>query len=283
MNLRCPSYGGTNMALGSLDIDFSVLGIQRSLYKNGLVLVRRAIPSDQVARYREALHAIYRRHREALNGHEAARRELLIYGEEQFDNLSRGDVSPEMFEKVSGLSMVDFFAAEKLQRLLKAVLGSYQPVLGTFMSVSGNRSQATSGIGPHCDGIIQGTEKMVIAFWSPLDPCGKDAPGLAMVRAPLPHTFNYMRRKFPGKSIPGWSSMTEWNDTGAFRLAALEDEFGKNSFFTPEMGPGDLLIFNNYTIHWSHVNDKMTNGRSAAIQRWQGEGAELRNQWIGWV
>ena len=146
-----------------------------------------------------------------------------------------------------------------LERTSRALLGTYTVYNWTFMEDSPR-------IGLHTDGIIQSTTDKVLCMWVPFDPCGVDAPGLAIVPAGRRRVINYLRRHFHGKKIPGWSSSShEWNETPAFRPETIREEFGDLVY--PVMNPGDVVLFTNWTIHGSHVTTAMTKKRAAFVYR----------------
>ena len=116
----------------------------------------------------------------------------------------------------------------------------------------------------HTDGIVQGTTEPVIAMWSPLHRCGAEAPSLRLLPADRESVVAYLQNAFPDKTIPGWHSHTEWGS--AFRDQDLQRAFGEA--VTPELAPGDVVVFTNWTIHGTQ---QIPGHRSAIVQRWQGK------------
>lgn len=215
------------------------MAIVESINDQGFALARGALPLDLVARYREALDAVYER------------------------SESNGDVLPQDFTAASGLQMAGLFAP--LLGTAKQLLGAYHDGQSVFMSVAVAQKNAMQGIPFHTDGIIQGTSNLVLSMWAPFHECGANAPGLAVVPASRRKVLAYLRRKFPGKRIPGWHSAEEWSSRGAFEAGALRAEFGEP--YIPVLNPGDVMLFTNWTIHGSHITAKMNERRSAAIYR----------------
>jgi len=240
--------------------------ITKYLYAHGCVLLRGAIPNQKVIAYRDALESIYERYDHALIDPNV-KRDFDEFSKDEFDGVSRGDVSPQMFAKFSGLDVVRLFADRKLEEVFSRTMGGYQPVLTTFMSVAPSAAHSSTGISLHADGIVQGTDRFITCLWTPFQPCGVDAPGLAVMTVPREKVLAYLQYKFPTRQIPGWSSMTEWNDTGAFEVKELFRAFGHDKLWNPAMEPGDVMLFTNWTIHGSNVTRSMTKRRSAAILR----------------
>jgi hypothetical protein len=137
-------------------------------------------------------------------------------------------------------------------------------VMHTLITVSDRFPQSIRGIQMHTDGIVQGTTDAVIAMWSPLHVCGTRAPGLSLMSAGKPSVVSYLQKAFPDKQIPGWSSSTEWGT--AFYEHDLRKAFGEP--ITPQLEPGDVVIFTNWTIHGTQ---RISGHRSAIVQRWKGK------------
>ena len=248
----------------------SIRAMSAAFRANGFVLLRGAVPAHKVQRYREALDAIYRQY-------DVSPGDFAAFPAAQVEAIRQGDVSPSIFAALAGFTLEEYFRGRTLRALVKAEIKRAVPDLSTFMTVSPKPDFAIGGLALHTDGIIQGTAASVIALWSPLHACGVDAPGLAVLPASKERVIDYLRRKFPDKTIPGWCSTTEWNDTGAFDAMTLRDEFGDP--WTPAMQPGDVMIFSNWTIHGSYVTPAMTKRRSAAIMRWTTDPRAPRPLW----
>ena len=221
------------------DLHVNAAQIISSVQERGFALVRGVIDQARAAQYLAALDAIYAK-RDDTNG----------------------DVLPNDFAAESGLTLNGLFDNQVLTAAARRMLGPTMPVLSTFMSVG--KQKAIPGISLHTDGLIQGTKYLTLTMWAPLHDCGVDAPGLIVVPGSTEQVLRYLRTKFPGKRLPGWSSGAEWND-GAFDLDALRAEFGEPLF--PVMAPGDVMVFTNWTIHGSNVRPGMEKRRSAAILR----------------
>ncbi len=228
--------------------------IVSNLEVHGCSLLRGVAPSERIERYLAALDSIYTRHDKSPND---------FKGRE--DNVAQGDVFRKTFDSFSGMKFDKLFDHPKLTEVANCILGRLRSVTnGNFLSVSGE-GKAIAGIGLHTDGIIQGTKSLVLCFWMPLHPCGVDAAGLSLIPASKDKVIRYLRKNFPGKEIPGWSSSTEW--AKAFELASLRKEFG--NVWNPVMNPGDVMVFTNWTIHGSNFTSQMQKRRSAGVLRLQ--------------
>lgn len=80
---------------------------------------------------------------------------------------------------------------------------------------------------------------LVFTMWLPLVACGREAPGLTVV---------------PGSDLPIVMGAPE-EGWGSYAKRAY------NGFWSPEMQPGDLLIFTSRVIHGSYITPTMTKPR----------------------
>lgn len=211
------------------------MSIVADIHRQGFSLVRQAIPTGRVALYRKAL--------------------------EDFAPKGAVEFPVKEFQERSGLSFLRLFAAPSLAAAALRLVGPSRSTFSTFLLVT----RARGLILFHTDGIIQGHFDPVLCLWAPLHPCGRDAPGLSVVPANRDRVLRWLRHHFPNKPLPGWYSETEWNQTDAFNPAAFEREFGPA--FSPEMTPGDVMVFTNWTIHASYALPHMTRQRAAAVLR----------------
>lgn len=81
--------------------------------------------------------------------------------------------------------------------------------------------------------------------WLPLEPCGRDAPGLEFVRG----------------SQPGLLHFTELAD------GDVRKRFAAERFWAPEMEPGDAVVFRNSVLHQTYVSAGMTRDRMSVEYR----------------
>lgn len=241
--------------------------IKRSLENHGCVVLRGALAASKVDHYDKTLQRLYRRCEEVTNNSDAAAAFALT--PDEIAAARHGDVLPDLFARFAGdnLRLEALFETPQINAVLRSIMRHPRPDLSTFMTVSPAGGKTMGGIALHTDGIIQGTDELVLTLWAPFQKCGTTAPGLTLVAAPTPEVMSYLREKFPGRNIPGWCSTTEWNSTGAFSLHAIEKRFGAESVWSPEFAPGDVALFTNWTIHGSRLDPTMTDRRSTAIMR----------------
>ncbi len=79
----------------------------------------------------------------------------------------------------------------------------------------------------------------MLTCWIALTPCGDHAPGLELLRQPVPHLLP------PPELDP----------------SRVDDRYAPADFWRPVMGAGDLLLFSGDTLHRTHVRPMMGNDR----------------------
>jgi ectoine hydroxylase-related dioxygenase (phytanoyl-CoA dioxygenase family) len=79
----------------------------------------------------------------------------------------------------------------------------------------------------------------MLTCWIALTPCGEDAPGLELLRRPVPHLL------LPPELDP----------------SRVSDRYAPADFWRPVMGAGDLLLFSGDTLHRTHVRPMMGSER----------------------
>ncbi len=87
-----------------------------------------------------------------------------------------------------------------------------------------------------------------ISCWVPLNACGADAPGLKLVA----HAMS--DRMTPSTRSDSHHPGAEIDEDDVLR------EFGRY-LWHPELGPGDVVVFNNLTIHRSFLTEGMAKPR----------------------
>jgi hypothetical protein len=90
-----------------------------------------------------------------------------------------------------------------------------------------------------------GPMRRLLTCWLPLDPCGRDRPGLEFVLRRLDSLLHY----------------TELDD------ASLRRRFAAEEFWAPELETGDGLVFLDGTLHRTHVRQEMRGSRLSVEYR----------------
>jgi len=82
-------------------------------------------------------------------------------------------------------------------------------------------------------------------FWIPLDPCGRNAPGLELWLKP-------QQRVWFELNLDPLTPLYQQRDVSALQAQASRDQF-----WQPEMEPGDLLVFDSFLFHRTWLTESM--------------------------
>ena len=95
---------------------------------------------------------------------------------------------------------------------------------------------------------VQAFGRLLINAWTPLTPCGRDAPGLELVVA---------RLRDLAETVPASTQYDELQ----ISEETVRARFGDESIIRPEMAPGDVLILLGTTIHRTYIRPEMSEQR----------------------
>lgn len=114
----------------------------------------------------------------------------------------------------------------------------------------------------HIDGHFDGLDELGINFWIPLRSCGREAPGIAVVRADESQLADFSA--LPQSIDPSgghtdvcWHLVTDEH---------IERHFGPVEI--PDLMLGDVLVFTNRALHRTHFPANAKSGRAALIVRY---------------
>lgn len=121
----------------------------------------------------------------------------------------------------------------------------------------------------HQDAAFIGDTFFVLNCWTPLVPCGKDAPSLEVVldgsiRSLIKPPYLGEADKTPYEQI---SHEPQW----------VQEQYGDEKCWHPEMEPGDVLVFSNFTLHRTYQTPMMTEERISVELRCSALTEELSN------
>lgn len=223
--------------------------IAAHIRETGSCVVRGAYPVDKLAKFRAAIvgYTELRRSRRAqalpldrmLDTHGAGSGYGLI---------KDGFLTPADFQ--------DLFFGSVYARICAAYFGDDR--LYTQLNRNGfrNHDPSTSSksyIPYHQDSYSQDPRvQSILNSWTPLDPAGRDAPGLEVVRNPcIP---NFPRKEW------GLESNNAAYDKITIEREKIVEFYGEN-FAAPELAVGDCLIFSENVIHRTYVTPEMVKPR----------------------
>lgn len=220
--------------------------LRQQLQLHGVVLVRGAFPAGALAALRTAISA-------AFDAVEAGRAPGLAqpYGFSPFSHSLRlpvllhfGCSGPEdLLVPLAGAGLDDLFTAALNIPLACDLQHSwarkrYAPATAPPQHHPNSWHQ-DGGLGADFTLGVAAPLARLLTCWLPLDPCGRDRPGLEFVRHPLHQLLPY----------------TELDD------ALLRLRFTPEAFWAPELEPGDGLVFLPGTLHRTYAQPHMRRNR----------------------
>lgn len=141
-------------------------------------------------------------------------------------------------------------------RLLPTLRQMFGPALAMFYQNTlfrrqGNATQ-NAPVPFHQDSQFLGFTANCVNIWTPLVPCGEEAPGLEVILKPMRQMLTA-----PEGQITDGSGYTAI-DLGTERIQQL---FPATAFWHPVMEVGDVLLFTHMTIHRTYQLPTMTKPR----------------------
>jgi hypothetical protein len=115
----------------------------------------------------------------------------------------------------------------------------------------------------HVDAQFHQHELLGINFWTPLTDAGINEPGLAIVPMGVEDTRAFLEYNPEGYE----RTEHDFSFMHLFRTKKYENEELKARFVRPQMHPGDVLAFTNFTIHATSLQPHMTKSRTSIEMR----------------
>ena len=269
------------MTSDRIDLDFRTtpaLEIADCIQRVGAVVLRSAVDMELVGRIKANLRRIYLMHQAYSNGDPTAAEVFDGFDPRAVATIADGNVVARVYEELFGreASMYAPIAEPKLTDVfaLTFVDGRYERThLDTLATVHPRAlpaPQANHGIPMHTDGSHYNDMLYGLTIWIPLDPCGREAPGLQILTA-----NHHEVRRFvdfdPSRPAPEapYLNFHKYRPD-AFHADRIHRQFGSSRIVTPECVPGDVIIFSNWTLHATYHHDGMQRSRSVIQARLQG-------------
>ena len=187
--------------------------------------------------------------------------------------LRRSHIFEQTFKQLSGSSYYDIIRGTGLWDFAAHAFPEYQ----LAESIDCNCRRVTTGDLPvmfdapvdfHVDAQYHSIYNLSVNFWTPLAPCGRDAPGLQVVLLGIEETKDYLEFDFAGYDAKP-------NDIANMRhfrcykeqLEQLKQNDLAKCLWAPEFEKGDILAFTNFTMHATYCTPEMTNPRTSVEVR----------------
>jgi hypothetical protein len=252
--------------------------VNRCLFQSGYIVLRNAIDRNRCAIF----HGIVGRTHDQLRAKLQTKGidiDALTADDKHRDvwheigwELRNGQITPRVFDMVnSGLAIEDVIAGLNFYSLLQNFF------VDTFRASGGCKAQrinppsAQPMVHWRSDAPHYGAEAFGLTIWVPLVDCGIDAPGIQF--APSNHQavqqFLKYDRARPGVFDAAGTAMIE---DGRY----VRNMYG-GAVSQPEFLAGDVAIFTNWTVHATHVTEKMTKPRQSIECRFASDQFEFPN------
>ena len=208
------------------------------LLKEGVVLLRRCLPSNLVIRLHQAAEQVFSQRLAPDRSLPAAE--------------YRAEARKLSFVVVNDL----IGAPPNLSLVNRRILALARAYLGHEPTVEPNSFVRCMAPGPNVQALPFHQDQAVLRrpllnIWAPLDPCGVTAPGLEVVRIYCPDLLD---------SGGDAAALIPVERVRLDKSVVLK-RFGREALWHPSLLPGDALIFPGTTIHRSYVTAEMTERR----------------------
>jgi hypothetical protein len=246
--------------------------VNRCLFQSGYIVLRNAIDRNRCAIF----------HRLVGRTHDHLRAKLRAKGididgllpEDKLKgawheigwDLRNGQITPPVFGLANpGLALDDVIAGLNFYSLLQNFFADAFRPSGGCKAQRIDPASVKPAIRWRSDAQHYGAGAFGLTIWVPLEDCGIDAPGIQF--APGNHHCVQQLLKYdpaePGACDPAGTAMIE---DGRY----VRNMYG-GAVSQPEFLAGDVAIFTNWTVHATHVTDKMTKLRQSVECRYMSE------------
>lgn len=207
-------------------------------------LLRQKLSADLVERLREAINS-FELAQGGLNGKATVGRPLL-------------EAVPGSPEYNSAFDLISWFWDSGLDGEFEARYGNPPVLLTPFCTIRRHlATERTTHVDWHLDANFVGFGGDFAVFWVPVDPVGKDRPGL---------DFYIPKGQYQLSEVS-----QRWNSLPIVDGGRTLDDAGIETFFgsvparraSPELNPGDVLLFNELVPHRTQRMEAITRDRTA--------------------
>lgn len=238
--------------------------LRNGLVEHGAVLLRAAADPGFLVEVKDRVEAILTHYAQT---------------DQTDEQIALSHVYEPVFRAAAGFSYLDILRRSGLWWLLRRAFPEAElrpsPVVGSRrISSTELRRFWDTPIEWHVDAAVHYDHCLTVNFWTPLDPCGRDAPGLGVVPISVAATKDYLAYD-PVGYTPGEHDIALMHKflmsrarPQAIAAAGLVTEM-------PEMVLGDMLAFTNFTLHGTHYDPAMTKPRTSVELRVDLIGAEI--------
>lgn len=254
-----PAVGSSDRPLEIPAADFDAEMLKIGVLRHGHLLVRGLIPRRRAARLREAVDRAFAA-RDLFDAGAATAASAPWY--DPLEDVRDGDIHRAVARTASGVLAADapralFEYVEtvhelQLDRILTAYFGE-RPALSVRKCTLRRVDTPVKIAGWHQDGAFLGTTIRTVNAWMALSRCGRDAPGIEVI----PCRLDRLIPQLADGSPYAWTVPPEHI---ARELPGVE-------VWKPEFEPGDVLFFDQFSLHRTAVFEAEPRPRHA-IEGW---------------
>jgi hypothetical protein len=240
--------------------------VKQSLWEKGCVLLRNAMAPERCVFYRVMLEQAHENLERLVNGKGLRVEESdESYNHKGDDHaltysLKLGQIPDCVFASENpGFSIFDLIGDIRFGLMLMKFFGKeyFPSPYAHTRRVSPHEQDKSNRFHPglyvHMDAQFHTPQQFGLNFWTPLVPCGADAPGLQVVMCELPEILDFVRFD---RSDGSFSEQ---------QVAKINDDalacFGAERLFVPVMNLGDVLLIHSWTMHGTYISPGMSRPR----------------------
>lgn len=181
-------------------------------------------------------------------------------------NLREGQIAHDIFSQINpGFSIFDLIGSLEFAQILSAFFNGpyHRSHCAHTRRISLDESEHSmrwqKPVFFHVDGQYHTPAEFGLNFWTTLDDCGVDAPGLQIVRNPIDETLAFLE----------FNPATAQCNPDKFKVINEDifSAFDEAKVFAPEMKVGDVFVIHNWTLHSSSYDPAMTKSRQSCELR----------------
>ena len=263
--------------------EFQMADIDPATFRNamteqGAVLIRSAVPPaiiEPLAAEVEAMMDHYSAIPKAVIARESRYELPMIaaFWKDRYDKATHYNQDLITFSK-GRFSLFDVLRGSGLAMLAEQAFPDrlvWENFISNVRRVYPVQSEDVRGDAPlhiHVDAQFHQHTSLGINFWTPLTPAGLDSPGIQVLPLGVERTRKYLDYSETGHDdvVQVLASQHHFR-CERMELAALDAVGLLEQFWAPEMDPGDVLAFTNFTMHASYVEAGMTLPRTSIEAR----------------
>jgi len=256
---------------------------REAILRRGAVMLRKAADKETLLEIKAALDALFNDYAATPAGEFERHLESNDPGERDlWEQIKRSHIFDRTFKLATGRSYYEIIRKSGLwalaeQAFPESAVAESQVCNCRRVSDADIRPLFDRPIEFHIDAQVFYDHCLSVNFWTPLDPCGVDAPGLEVIPLGVDETRKYLEHKQMGYSRrPADIGLMHHFRCAKLEAAPLAESGLVSRVWVPEFEVGDVLAFTNFTMHATHHTAAMSQPRVSVEVRVDLPGYRLR-------